>query len=240
MRARLGKLSTNNRVQTCARFRCGEPTNPTQALKTALRHLARRYQTLSEELEHLDRDIHQLCTAINPALLGAKGVGPEVAATLLVAAGDNPQRLHSEAAFAALCGVSPIEASSGRIIRHRLNRNGNRQANNALWRIVTVRMNCDPRTKAYVAKRTAQGKTRREIVRCLKRYVAREIHSLLVKDHIAIPGTKLRTQRARNNLTLDQAATALNTWPIRLSRLERGLDHDTEMASRYLTWLQTT
>jgi transposase len=91
-----------------------------------------RYQSLTEEIEELDKVIAASCARINPALLGAKGVGPKVAATLLVIAGDNPERMHSEAAFAALCGVSPIEASSGQINRHRLNRGGNRQGNNAL------------------------------------------------------------------------------------------------------------
>ena len=127
----------------------------------------------------LDTQIAQLCAAINPGLLAAPGVGPEVAATLLVTAGDNPHRMGSDAAFAALCGASPIEASSGRIVRHRLNTGGDRQANNALWRIVLVRMSCDPRTKAYVARRTLEGKTTKESIRCLKRHVAREIFQVL-------------------------------------------------------------
>lgn len=237
LRAQLQPLPTPERAERCARFRCGDPGNPLQALKRALRILGRRYEHLTTEIAELDEAITELCAQINPALLGAKGVGPEVAATLLVIAGDNPERLRSDAALAALCGASPIEASSGRVVRHRLNRGGNREGNNALWRIVLVRMATCPRTKAYVARRTAEGRSKKEIIRCLQRYVAREIHALLVKDHVAIPGAELKEERARTNRSLAQAAEALNTWPIKLSRLERGLDHDTEMASRYREWL---
>jgi hypothetical protein len=95
-----------------------------------------------------------------------------------------------------------------------------------------------PRTKAYVERRTAEGRSKKEIIRCLQRYVAREIHSLLVKDRVVISGPELRAERARRNKSLAQAADALNTWPIKLSRLERGLDHDTEMTARYHSWLQ--
>lgn len=112
------------------------------------------------------------------------GVGPDVAAALLVAAGDNPERIRSEAAWAKLCGVAPIEASSGKVTRHRLNRGGDRQANSALWRIVMVRMVHDLRTRRYVARRRAEGRTNAEIMRCLKRYVAREIYRHLPRRPI--------------------------------------------------------
>lgn len=237
LRAQLEPLAAPGRAERCARFRCGDPSDPIQAIKRALRILGRRYEQLTAELAELDELIAELCAQINPALLGAKGVGPEVAATLLVIAGDNPHRLRSDAALAALCGASPIEASSGRVVRHRLNRGGNREGNNALWRIVLVRMSTCPRTKAYVERRTAEGRSKKEIIRCLQRYVAREIHSLLVKDHVVITGAELRAERVRNNKSLAQAAQALTTWPIKLSRLERGLDHDTEMATRYKAWL---
>jgi transposase len=105
-----------------------------------------------------------------------------VAGALLVAAGDNPGRLRSDSAFASLCGASPVPASSGKTNRYRLNRGGDRIANNALWRIVMVRLTCDARTRAYVTRRTAEGMSKREIIRCLKRYVAREVfHALLDK-----------------------------------------------------------
>jgi transposase len=113
-------------------------------------------------------------------LISLPGIGTDSAATLLIVAGDNPQRLRSEASFANLCGVSPIEASSGKVVRHRLNRGGNREANRALYMICLARMRRDPRTQAYVARRTAEGKSKREIIRCLKRYVAREVYRVLV------------------------------------------------------------
>ncbi len=240
LRTQLQPLETSERAERCARFRCGDPTDPVQATKRALRILSRRYQQLTSEITELDDLIAALCAQINPALLGAKGVGPEVAATLLVIAGDNPERLHSDAALAALCGASPIEASSGRTIRHRLNRGGNREGNNALWRIVLVRMATCPRTKDYVARRTAEGRTKKEIIRCLQRYVAREIHSLLVNDHTIITGTDLRHRRQHTHLTLADAATALNTCQNAISRLERGLSHNTDLATRYHHWLQQT
>ena len=127
----------------------------------------------------MDRLIDPLLRAAVPVLLARRGIGPDVAATLLVTAGDNPQRLRSERAFAALCGVSPIPASSGKTRRHRLNRGGDRQANRALHVIVLNRMQHDPRTRAYVARRTTEGRSKLEIMRCLKRYVVREVFPLL-------------------------------------------------------------
>ena len=121
--------------------------------------------------------------ALNPALLALTGVGVEVAGQLLVTAGDNPQRLVSEAAFAMLCGVAPLPASSGLTVRHRLNRGGDRQANSALYRIVLCRLHWDPRTRAYAARRTTEGMSKPEIIRCLKRYIAREIYTALLNPH---------------------------------------------------------
>ena len=109
-------------------------------------HLARRYQLLDTEIAELDVEIRRLCAKANPALLAANGAGPDTAAKLLVATGDNPERMKSERSFAALCGVSPVQASSGRTVRHRLSRGGNRQANSALWRIATTRIRTDPAT----------------------------------------------------------------------------------------------
>ena len=145
-------LATGALVNACARLRPNPAGDEVAAAaKRALRVLACRYRALSGEISELDTEIARLCAAANPALLAAPGVGPEVAATLLIAAGDNPERLTNEASFAALCGATPIEASSGRIVRHRLNRGGDRQANNALWRIAMVRLRHDERTKAYAA-----------------------------------------------------------------------------------------
>jgi transposase len=146
------------------------------ATKTALRALGRRVLELDAERKEMDKLLSELLAQTAPALLGLYGVGKDSAAALLVAAGDNPDRLRSETAWARLCGVSPIEASSGKVIRHRLNPGGNRQANAALWHIVITRMGSDPRTLVYVERRSKEGLTKKDIIRVLKRYVAREVY----------------------------------------------------------------
>jgi transposase len=237
LRSRLRGLGPEQRVAVCARFRTRGLAEPIEATKAALRTLARRYLELSTEIGQLDTEIEALCTAINPGLMASRGVGPEVAATLLVTAGDNPHRMTSEAAFAALCGASPVEASSGRITRHRLNAGGDRQANNALWRIAVVRMSVDPTTQAYVARRRQDGKSTKEIIRCLKRYIAREIFQLLTRPHEVPHGADLRTARLQAGLTLALVAQALSTRTMRISELERGVVHNADLARRYQTWL---
>jgi transposase len=155
-------------VARAAGFRPGRwPQTPTAATKLALRSVAVRYQHLSTEIAQLDRQLHRLVAAAAPQLLALKDVGTDTAAALLLAAGDNSQRLRSEAAFARLCGVAPIPASSGKTSRHRLSRGGNRDANRALYMLVVGRLRWDPRTRADVTRRTKQGKTRREALRCL-------------------------------------------------------------------------
>jgi len=149
---------------------------PGYATRVALRELGRRAQFLDAQLERLDELIIPLVTARVPGLLSLHGVGPDTAALLLIAAGDHPERLRSEAAWAHLCGVAPIPASSGKVSRHRLNRGGNREANHALWRIVITRMSSHPATRIYVARRAKEGLSKTEIIRCLKRYVAREVY----------------------------------------------------------------
>ena len=238
LRAVLKPLSSPQRAAHCARFRPGDITDSTQATKTALRALARRYQTLTVEINQLRDNLDQLTAQANPALRAAHGVGTDVASILLIAAGEQPGRLSTDASFAALCGASPVEASSGKTIRHRLNQGGNRQANHALWRIATVRLISDPETKAYAARRTTQGKTRRKIIRCLKRSIAREIHQLLTNPPTVPNGPKLRTTRTAAGISLQTAANALNTWPTRLSQLERNLDYNTKLAQKYQTWLK--
>jgi transposase len=175
LRDQLRDLTNRQVLEVALAYRPGHPVTVTAATKFALRELARRIEHLNTELEHLDAVLDPLVTAAAPELVAHHGVGTDTAGALLVAAGENTTRLHNEAAFARLCGVAPLEASSGRIVRHRLNRGGNRDANSALWRIVIVRMRSDPRTQAYVARRLAEGRTKREIIRCLKRYVAREL-----------------------------------------------------------------
>ena len=138
--------------------------------------------SLSEEIAELDAQLERLVAQAAPELVRLLGVGTNHAATLLVLAGDNPDRLKSEASFASLCGVSPLEASSGKVVRHRLNRGGNRDANRALHMICVVRMGSDRRSKIYVSRRLAEGKSKWEIMRCLKRYIAREIYRILLSS----------------------------------------------------------
>jgi transposase len=240
LRARLRGLATSDRVERCARLRPGPLTDPAEATKTALRTLAHRYQALTIELEQLDQAIASLGAATNPALVAARGAGPQTAAILLVAAGDNPDRMRSEASFAALCGASPVEASSGKITRHRLNQGGNRQANHALWRIAMVRLTCDERTRSYVQRRRAEGKSDREIIRCLKRYIAREIYQLLTNPAPVPSGVQLRAARTTAGISLATVAEQLGTWPTRISQLERGTTHDAELATRYQRWLRAS
>jgi transposase len=168
-------------LRTCAAWRPDRLAyrDPAIATKIACKSLATRLLELDDEIAELNDLIEPLVTELAPGLLKLDGVGIHNAGELLVAAGDNPERLHSEAGFAMLCGTSPIPASSGKTQRHRLNRGGNRQANSALHMIVVCRMRTDQRTRDYVARRLAEGKSKREIIRCLKRYVAREIYRVL-------------------------------------------------------------
>lgn len=163
--------------------------DPATATRLALHHLARRHQHLSREISDTDRVITGLIGQINPALLALSGVGPDCAGQLLVTAGDNPDRLRSEASFAHLCAAAPIPASSGRTDRHRLNRSGDRQANAALYRIVISRLRWDERTRAYRQRRTQQGLSTKDIIRCLKRYVAREVYTVLTSANTNTPIT---------------------------------------------------
>ena len=239
LRSVLIPLSTAERVARCARFKVtGDLADPLMGTKAALRTLARRYRALSSEMAELEAALDDLTARANPGLRGVKGVGPDVAGILLIAAGDNPERLRSEAAFAALCGVSPVEASSGQTVRHRLNRSGNRQANLALWRIVMVRLATgDDATVAYVARRKAEGRSQREIVRCLKRYVAREVYHHLVDPQPVPKGADLRVARLEAGISLRSVADALSSSATRVSQLERGLVYDGDLAKRYRQWL---
>jgi transposase len=157
-----------------------------------MRSVARRHRRLSEEIAELDEQIARLVAEAVPALATLRGVGTDTAASLLVAVVDNPDRLKSEASFARLCGVAPVPASSGKTVRFRLNRGGNRDANRALHVLALGRMSWDERTREYVARRTAEGKSKREILRCLKRYVAREVYRILtapcaLPSYVSVP-----------------------------------------------------
>ena len=180
LKSELCGLSTARVVEKAWRLRPGAtPSDVEEATKFALRSMARRYQHLSEEIGKLDEQLNRVVSQVAPELVAVEGIGTDTAASLLIAVGDNPERLKSEAAFAHLCGAAPIPASSGKTVRHRLNRHGNRDANRALYVIAVCRMSRDERTRTYVAKRTAEGKTKKEIIRCLKRYIAREIYRIL-------------------------------------------------------------
>ncbi len=201
LRAQLGGLDGTALVATCARLRPtrgpapipspfakrsprpGRLVDPTAATKRSLASIAGRVQVLDAEIAELDDDLEALLVPLAPRLLAENGVGLDVAGQLLVTVGDNPDRIHNEAAFAHLCGVAPIPATSGKTSnRHRLNRGGDRAANCALYRIVMCRLRWDPRTRAYMNRRTAQGHSKAEIIRCLKRYVARDVFAAIQAD----------------------------------------------------------
>lgn len=181
LREELRTLKFDRLVARCSRFRITAAVDPISATKASLRSISRRWLALDREIDELDGMLDRLVRAAAPNLLALYGVGTDVAGQLLVTAGDNPDRLRTEAAFAHLCGVSPIPASSGRTDRHRLNRGGDRQANAALYRVVLCRLRWDPRTIAYTERRTKSGLSKPEILRCLKRYVAREIYFELLR-----------------------------------------------------------
>jgi transposase len=187
LRESLSGLSNRVLIRRCAQLNPATPTDATSAAAWTLRLLAHRIGCLTREIDDLNARITAAVTAHSPQLLRSNGVGPDTAATLLITAGDNPARLGSEAAFAALCGVSPVEASSGKTQRRRLNRGGDRQANAALYRITLSRLRWDHRTRAYLARRIAEGRTPREAIRCLKRYIARELYQVITKPRPTTP-----------------------------------------------------
>lgn len=179
LREQLQSLSKMALIRRCAALRPSQVTTVEAATKHTLRSIARRWVALHEEIAEHEKLLAELIGQTAPQLSAAFGIGPDTAAEMLIVAGDNPDRISSEAAFAKLCGVCPIPASSGKTVRHRLNWGGHRQANAALYRAVIVRMQHHEPTKAYVARRTAEGKSKAEIIRCLKRFLAREIWALM-------------------------------------------------------------
>ncbi len=182
VREELRHLNVHHLLLTAGAYRPGARRDLTSLTKLSLRMLARRAQALEAEIIELDAIIKPLVIETAPDLIARVGIGAECASALLIAAGDNPERLRNERTFAHLCGVSPIDASSGKQERHRLNRGGDRQANSALWRIVITRMVCDPRTRDYIDRRMKEGLTKKEAFRCLKRYIAREVYNHLPRQ----------------------------------------------------------
>ncbi len=185
LREVLEPLTDRKLIDRCARLLPGVIADTVASTQHALRALATRWLMLSTEIDAHDGTLDAITQAAAPTLREAFGIGPDSAAEMMIVAGDNPRRVRSEAAFAKLCGACPIPASSGVTNRHRLFRGGHRQANAALYRIITVRMRWHQPTLDYVARRTTQGLTKKDIIRCLKRFVAREIYHSLLRDHDA-------------------------------------------------------
>jgi transposase len=238
IRAKYGQLKGTDRTDILARLRpCGDAVHA--AVLAALKSLARRVKELTAEHEALTKALDSEVTVHNPGLRAVHGVGPDTAAQLLVTAGGNPERMRTEASFAALRGAAPVPASSGRTNRHRLSRGGDRAANPALYRTAPVRMSSDTRTREYVARQTAAGRTKKEIIRLLKRAVAREMFRCLTTT-VTVPGiADLRPLRQSKNITLTAAAQHFGVWPATISTLERGIRRDDDLAHAYRDWLQT-
>jgi transposase len=186
LRSELRELTIYQVLERTSAYRPGTRRDIVSLTKKTLRMLAPRAIALEDEVREIDVVLKVLVTETAPELCDVIGVGPDVASALLVAVGDNPERLKSEATFAHLCGVSPIDASSGKNERHRLSRGGDRSANSALWHIVFTRMVCDPRTRHYIERRMKDGRTKKEAIRCLKRYVAREVFAQLPRHQFAL------------------------------------------------------
>ncbi|MFJ6003927.1 IS110 family transposase [Arthrobacter sp. NPDC092385] len=238
LRAKYRGMPTAPMIAMMARSRpSGHLADPNYVTARVLRTLASRYQDLTTEIDDATESLREILDSYAPLLCDLPGVGTDVASQLLVTVGDNKQRINNEAQFAAPAGVAPVPASSGKSTRHRLSGGGDRHANSALHHIVLVRMGSDSRTKDYVDKRTAEGKSKREIMRCLKRYVAREVYRQITNPVPAPMITDLRLQRRELGITLQQVAEHLHQWPSYLSRLERGRTRNDSLTVRYRSWL---
>ncbi|WP_330178653.1 IS110 family transposase [Nocardia sp. NBC_01503] len=208
-----------------------------RAVLTALKTLAQRHRFLTTQADDLQKQVRELATAANPHLMSLHGVGPNTAAQLLITAGANPERLRSEASFAALCGTAPVPASSGKTTRYRLSRGGDRHANCALHTIALVRMSSDARTREFVRAQRDKGRNPAEILRILKRAIAREVFKSLTRG-LAAPGLEdLRPARQAKNIPLSIAAAAMGTYVTKICRTELGTYPDYELAQRYRAWL---
>jgi len=228
-------MGSTKLVKTLARTRpTGSGFDPDLVTRQTLKRLAARYLILQDEIDEIENQLDPLVRAVNPTLLSLSGIGLVTAAALLVAAGDNPDRLTTRATFAALAGVAPQPASSGQRTRHRLSRGGNRQANAALHRIVLLRRrHQEPRTMADFTRRRAEGLTDRDIMRCLKRHIANEVYAALLNPATENPaGRQLRTERQRIGIPISVLASSLDVPYQRLRRLEIGIRADPELEQR--------
>jgi transposase len=201
---------------------------------SSLKSLARRYQHLSAEAAALDAELVPVVAQANPVLQQVRGIGTVTAAQLLITAGENADRLKSEASFAALCGTNPIPASSGKTTRHRLNRGGDRHANSALHQIAVARITCD-----YIAKKRSEGKNTKEILRCLKRAIAREVFALITNPPPAADYRTLRPKRQQLGLLQVHAAAGLGVSTAKISLAARGQVHDAVFLTTYETRLNS-
>ena len=234
LRERYRRHNTTALVKALARCRPAGHSDPTTvAVLTAAKALAQRAEFLEHQKQDLTAQLDAVVQQINPALRAAYGVGADTAAQLLVTAGTNPHRLRAEASFAALCGAAPVPASSGKITRHRLSRGGDRAANNALYRIALVRMSAHRQTRDYVQRQDANGRTKKEILRLLKRAIAREVFRLLTRPGPIDDYSDLRPARQAKKLTLTTVANHFGVPIITISRLERGHQRNDTLANNY-------
>lgn len=240
IRARYRAHTDKKLIPALARIRPASEENLVdRTVLSSLKSLARRYQHLAAEAAALDLDLEQLVAQANPALQQVKGIGTVTAAQLLITAGENADRLKSEASFAALCGTNPIPASSGKTTRHRLNRGGDRHANSALHQIAVSRITCDQRTRDYIAKKRGEGKNTKEILRCLKRAIAREVFAIITNPPPAADYRTLRPKREQLGLLQVNAAVGLGVSTAKISLAERGQVHDAAFLTAYENWLDS-
>jgi transposase len=238
LRDRYRRHNSNALVKALARCRPATHNDATTvAVLTAAKALAQRAEFLAHQKQDLHAHLDVLVRQINPALRTAYGVGADTAAQLLATAGTNPHRLRNQASFAALCGAAPVPASSGKITRHRLSRGGDRAANNALYRIALVRMSAHPQTRDYVQRQLANGRSKKEILRLLKRAIAREMFRLLTRPAPVDDYRDLRPARQAKHITLATVATHFGVPVITVSRLERGHQRNEALANHYRRWL---
>lgn len=225
IRQKYSKGTTTKTLECLAVCRPGnlDPTSTDFHVLTALKSMAVTHKEISVSAALLEGRMRLILEEHYPALLSVHGVGTMTAAALAITAGDNPERIRSEAAFAKLCGACPIPASSGKTNRHRLNRGGDRRGNKALHRIALVRMSTDQNTKDYVERQTGRGKTKKETLRQLKRALCREIYRALTRPQTTqepVRGIDPRARRTAQGISQTQAAKALDTWPARISDIE--------------------
>lgn len=241
LRQKYTKTSTSKTLKTLLASRPGSagPSSVDFHVMTALKSMAQTHATIKESADRLEKQMQVILQEHYPALLRVFGVGTITAASLAITAGDNPRRIRNEAAFAKLCGACPIPASSGKTNRHRVNHGGDRQGDQALHQIALVRMSCHQPTRDYVEKQMKRGRTKKEILRQLKRALCREIYRVLTRPQIIEDEINLRELRVSKGISQTQTAQALDTYPARISEIETGRRPQPALKDRYKRWLQT-